>query len=285
MTAFIAKLKKPWSIALVAVLMLVSPPGLASIEAGPGVADHFFGNAAPIVLNQNLAQKTREIDYEEFSVLHSGVSRTPLWSAEHLSALQVEAARVLKRRNAFHADPQLPLDERAELSDYARSGYDRGHMAPSGDMPTEVAQQESFSLANMVPQDPRNNQTLWQAIEEATRAEAEHDGELYVVTGPLFEGQALERINGRVLVPTAVFKAIYNPAIRQGAAYVTPNAPGMEYQTLSIADLEKRSGINLFPAVPRSVKSVKMRLPPPVARGGRSRHPPIEVETLPRKAR
>ena len=194
----------------------------------------------------------------------------------------LRAARTLKRRNAFHADPQLPPDERAELSDYARSGFDRGHMAPSGDMPTAEAQQESFSLADMVPQDPNSNRTLWQAIEEATRAEAERDGELYVVTGPLFEGQALERINGRVLVPTAVFKAIYDPALGKGAAYVAPNAPGMLYQTMSIADLEKRSGINLFPALTPKIKSVKMRLPVPMPHGGRSRNPPIEVDTLPR---
>ncbi len=134
----------------------------------------------------------------------------------------------------------------------------------------------------MIPQDPKNNQILWQGIEEATRGAAMSIGELYVITGPLFEGSALERLNGRVLVPTAVFKAIYDPETRQGGAYVARNAPGMVYQTLSIADIEARSGINLFPAVPPQVKAVKMAMPVPIPHGGRGKNRPIEVDSLPR---
>ena len=89
-------------------------------------------------------------------------------------------------------------------------------MALSGDMPTETSQHESFSLANMIPQDPKNNQILWQGIEEATRTLASRDGEVYVVTGPIFEGSSLERLNGRVLVPAFVFKAIYDPVRKDG---------------------------------------------------------------------
>lgn len=232
--------------------------------------EHFLDGQRPVIASPGLERKTTALCFEAYAVTYSGVSRTPLWSAEHLTASHVEAARQLKRVNSFHAEERLPPGDRSELADYVRSGFDRGHMAPSGDMPTESAQRESFSLANMVPQNPKSNQILWEGIEEATRELARKDKELYVVTGPMFEGSNLERINGRVLVPTSVYKAIYDPATGQAGAYVAPNAPGMEYQTLSIADLEKRINIDVFPALASNVKSVKMALPVPTPHGRRA---------------
>jgi hypothetical protein len=99
---------------------------------------------------------------------------------------------------------------------------------------------------------------------------ARREGELYVVTGPLFEGESLQRMDGRVLVPTSVFKAIYSPQ-QQAAAYVTPNAQGMAYLTLSIADLEKRAHITVFPTLPQQIKETKMPLPVPTPDSSRGR--------------
>jgi endonuclease G len=240
--------------------------------------DHFAGGQSPVIASESLAKRTALLCYEEFAVMHSGVARTPLWSAEHLDEKQVIDAKAIKRKNTFHAEERLPESDRAELSDYARSGYDRGHMAPSGNMPTATAQHESFSLANIVPQHPKNNQRLWAAIEEATRDRVEAEGPVYIVTGPIFEGESLQRLNGRVLIPTAVYKAIYDPARNQAGAYVTPNTPGMAYQTLSIAELEQRIKINVFPHLPADVKAAKMTLPPPTPRGSRSRNKAVEVE-------
>jgi endonuclease G len=101
----------------------------------------------------------------------------------------------------------------------------------------------------------------------------------YVVTGPIFEGSSLERLNDRVLVPTSIFKAIYDPSRNAAGAYVTPNATGMEYQTLSIADLEKRIGINVFPKLSPEIKATKMAMPVPTPHGfKKSRKPPTEVD-------
>jgi endonuclease G len=230
----------------------------------PTCNDQFVDGTPPVFTNQKLAAKTQMLCFEGYAVMYSGVSRTPLWSAEHLTANRVQEAKGMKRQNAFHAEEQLPASDRSELHDYAHSGYDRGHMSPSGDMPDATSQYESFSLANMIPQNPKNNQNLWAEIEETTRNLTLQEGELYVITGPLFDGNAIERINGRVFVPTHIFKVIYDPSKHATAAYVVENAPGREYETISVADLEKRSGINFFPKLDPQTKANIMALPGPI---------------------
>jgi len=229
---------------------------------------HFFNGAPPSLLNPRLEPKTRQICYSEFSLLHSGLTRTPLWVAEHLTPGRAAGARDLNRVNNFHPDPNLPASERAELSDYARSGYDRGHMAPAGDMATPQGMAESFSLANMVPQDRDNNRYLWESIERAVRRYSERH-EVYVVTGPIFQGESLQSLRGRVLVPTHLAKAVYDPQRNAGAAYLVPNQPGDDYKVVSLADLQQLSGIDVFPQLPASVKQTAMELPVPQLRRSR----------------
>lgn len=228
---------------------------------------HFAGGQTPVIVNQKLAPSTRELCNQGFALLHSGITKTALWSAEHLTRERLNSARGLPRTNSFHPDDNLTHGERAELKDYARSGYDRGHMAPSGDMPSVSAQEESFSLSNVIPQDPNNNRNLHEGIESAVRTYVKNKGELYVITGPIFDGSSLQRIGGRVLVPTHIFKAIYDPSKHVAGAYIENNAPGMEYQTVSITELEKRIGINLFPGMDQRTKDGGMKLPAPTPHG------------------
>jgi endonuclease G len=256
--------------ALFAFALLFALPACAQTPpvatACPG---EFADGRPPALLNPKLAVGTRLLCNQEYAVLHSAVTRTALWSAEHLTAEQVEQARGLPRQGDFHPDDRLPPDERAELRDYARSGYDRGHLSPSGDMPTPESQQESFSLANMIPQAPDLNRNLWAAIEEAVRRLARDDGSLYVVTGPVFQGTQLQQLRGRVLVPTSVYKAVYDPARGQAAAYLCPNVNGPQCQTVSIAQLAQLTGINPFPAA--SVTAAPLALPTPETRARRYR--------------
>lgn len=227
----------------------------------------YFGNEAPDILNAKLLPKTKELCYSSFALMHSGVSRTPLWSAEHLSKDKLRHKS--KRTNDFHPDDQLSSDERAELIDYARSGYDRGHMAPAADMSDKQSQHECFTLANMVPQNPENNRGIWSAIESSTRHLTNQRGELYVITGPIFSGSQVKQIGGRVLVPTKLYKAIYDPASGQGGAYLVSNTASNDYEVISIAELEQMSGLNLFPKMTSSAKKTAMDLPDPQEpRGG-----------------
>jgi endonuclease G len=225
----------------------------------------YYGNSAPDILNTKLTPKTKELCYSEFAVMHSGLSRTPLWSAEHLFGSKLSTK--VERSNDFHPEDRLSANDRAELADYTRSGYDRGHMSPARDFNTPQSESECFTLANMVPQDHDNNTKLWSGLEEATRSLAKQRGELYVITGPIFMGTALKRIGGRVLVPTKIYKAIYDTASGQGAAYLVDNTPGNNYQVVSIAQIEQLSNIKLFPNMTATAKQTPMALPTPQMHG------------------
>lgn len=225
-----------------------------------GCPAHYVDGRLPEIRNQKLISATQELCYGVFGIMHSGVTRTPLWSAEYLTADNIASARNLSRENSFHAEQKLPPAQRAELADYARSGFDRGHMAPNGDMPDRKAQRDSFTLANMVPQDAGNNRSLWAGIEGAVRNMAQKEGALYIVTGPAFIGGQLQKI-GNVLVPSHLYKVVYSPKQRAGAAYFIENKTVDDYQILSIAQLEEKIGIDVLPSLSEQQKEVMLRLP------------------------
>lgn len=248
-------------------------------HAAPTQCPQFFVNGdAPNILRADLVEHAHVLCYSSYSVVASGMTRTGIWSAEHLTRDSVAAARALKRVDSFHAELGLPADDRAEREDYRGSGRDEGHLSPNGDMPDQQAQFDSFSLANMVPQSPDNNRHLWQGIEIAVRALARNDGEIYVVTGPAFVGPRAS-VGGRVEVPTHMWKAVYDP--RRGAgAYITLNAPGDGYAIVSIAELARITGIDPFPALPPQMKASPIALPQPRPSGQQLGRGPVRESDL-----
>lgn len=249
-------------IALAVMLSALMGVGHAhAVECG----DSYYRGQSPVITNGKLGQRTTPLCFSEFAVMFSGVSRTPLWSAEHLTAEQVERARTLTRVDSFHEESRLPVNDRDELRDFARSGLDRGHLTPNGDADNPEAQGQTFTLANIVGQDPNSNRGLWSNLESATRRLALRRGDLYVITGPIFGNGSLRQLNGRVLVPTDLFKLVFDPASGRGAAYEAPNAPGDDYRVISIAELERITGISFFPWMSDSVKNDPIPLPRPTA--------------------
>jgi len=136
-------------------------------------------------------------------------------------------------------------------------------MTPSGDMPDPVAQQQSFSLSNIVPQTAKLNRGIWERIESAVRTLIKRRGEAYVVTGPAFQGANLQQIGERVLVPTSTWKAIYVPATGDTGAWSCTNTATPVCTVLSVADLAAQTGVDPFPGLSQSVKATLGRLPVP----------------------
>lgn len=59
-----------------------------------------------------------------------------------------------ERSSKFSIDPSIS-PRTAVTSDYSKTGYDRGHLAPAGDMKfSELAMSESFYMSNVSPKCP-----------------------------------------------------------------------------------------------------------------------------------
>ena len=246
---------------LLARFSLPSFPSLPSLtapsKAGPAGAavtrfaecpEHFPGGIAPAIAK---APHQRELCYDAFAVLHYGATRTPLFVAERLSPQSVEAAKGEQRTNKFFADARLPRSERAELSDYKGSGYARGHMAPAGNMPNATAMAQSFSLANMVPQNQKQNSGPWSKIEQDTRRYAARaQGDVFVITGPVFDANSPTVGPNQVRVPSYLFKLVYDATTHKAWAHWQPNAPDARVSPpISYRELERRIGMALLPGV------------------------------------
>jgi endonuclease G len=239
---------------LAALLIAVSAHGIAAPACSQFVPDARF----PVLANAKMAPKTRLLCYSDFAVLHSGLTHGPLWSAEHLTRAHLSEAREQVRTNKFFEDPSLPPGEGATLADYKRSGYDRGHMSPAGDRWDPEAMAQSFTLANVVPQNRDNNEHLWARIESSVRKIAIRYGEAYVVTGPLFAGQTLSTIGTtHVLVPTQLFKVVYVPQANKAFAIVVDNIATNRYDVRTVHELEAMSGLR-FPGIPEALKDQRI---------------------------
>ncbi|MFZ3142753.1 DNA/RNA non-specific endonuclease [Psychrobacter glacincola] len=221
----------------------------------------FYGGVYPEFSNTKLSNNTQALCMDGFAVMYSGVSRTPLWSAEYLTRKRLQQAKEIDREDSFHEESQLPQSMRAQLSDYSGSGYDRGHLAPNGDMANRSQQYDSFSLANIAPQSPRNNRYIWRNIESATRYLTQQYGEVYTVTGVTFTDKKAKQLAGRVLVPSHFFKAVYIPASNQAGVYYAPNDESERIEIISIDELTAKIGIDVLPVLDAKTKAQALDLP------------------------
>ncbi|WP_141396402.1 DNA/RNA non-specific endonuclease [Polaromonas sp. AET17H-212] len=147
--------------------------------------DQFANGEPPAIASPD--PRARALCFNGFAVLHSGKTKNPVYSAEVLSRQRILDARNLQRTDAFYEEARIPSRDRAALNDFRGSTYARGHLSAAADMANAEAMAQSFSLANIIPQNQVNNAKAWVTIEKATRQYAlRAKGNVYVITGPAY---------------------------------------------------------------------------------------------------
>ena len=114
----------------------------------------------------------------------------------------------LSRSDDFREDDSLPKKcYQVDEKDYRGSGYDRGHLMPSGDRTkSKSANSSSFLMINMLPQNPSNNREVWRELEIYSRDLVDRGFTLHSFAGGNGE---IKRINkGKISVPKYTWKVI-----------------------------------------------------------------------------
>lgn len=166
----------------------------------------------------------------------------------------------VERTDWFDPDPAIK-GTKVKHSDYTNSGYDRGHMAPAGDMKWDKeAMIATFYMSNICPQVHSLNAGIWNTLENKTRTWAKRDSAIIVVCGPIVPPQHLTIGHNKVAVPTHYYKIIASPYGNnpRGIAFIMPNEetnqPLYTYAT-SIDDIEETTGIDFLYNLPDSLEN------------------------------
>ena len=164
------------------------------------------------------------------------------------------------RTDDFKEDPNI-VSFSALPSDYSRSGYDRGHLAPAEDMKfSEETMRDSFYMSNMTPQRPEFNRGVWKKLEKQVRRFAYKAGSVFVITGPVLK-RNLKKIGraNKVSVPQQFYKIVYDETPPQKMiAYVLPNNGSnlpLESFATTVDEVERITGLDFFSELPIEVQS------------------------------
>ena len=232
--------------------------------------DQFAQGRQPqlLSLDARTTSGLRPLCFDGFAVMYSSQHKTPLYVAQVLDRQRLAAAQKQQRSDQFFEDARLPRPVRATLEDYRGSGFDRGHLAPAGDMGDGRSMAQSFSLANIVPQAREHNRAAWADVEKATRSYVKRaSGAVYVITGVvhepgqcpiamqpqnprIFDAQACTIGAGKVAVPSHMFKLVYDPLRNRAWAHWLPNRDDARVgPPIAYAELVRRTGIDFLPAM------------------------------------
>lgn len=222
------------------------------VEGDPGLSRRLM------TVVSNNGQPSSLIEYEGFTVSFNPKLHIPNWVSWELTGKETLGQE--PRYNRFMQDEATAGCP--EPGDYSYSGYDRGHMAPAGDMKwSKSAMRETFYLTNICPQAKSLNTGSWKKLEEKCRIWAQTDSAIYIVCGPVLADEPREYIGQtRVAVPQRFFKVIASPYANppRGIGFIMPNENvegGMQKCAVTIDEVEALTGLDFFSQLPRDVET------------------------------
>lgn len=228
-------------------------------------------NSALLLGNPSTANSTdpdnRLVARPQFDLSYNQKMGGSNWVAWHLQSEDLSRTR----RGEFHPDPLLAPESQIRPSDYRGSGYDRGHLCPSGDRTaSRETNDATFAMSNMLPQTAQLNQQVWAKLENYTRDQVRAGNELYILAGGV---GSKERIaDGRVNVPAAFWKILVVlprgerdlsriTAQTRVIAVLMPNEATPELGSsrwashiTTVDDLERRTGYDFLSALPDDIE-------------------------------
>ena len=155
-----------------------------------------------------------------------------------------------KRTDNFRIDPNV-TSESGSTYDYKGSGYDRGHLAPAGDMKISfTSMSESFFMSNISPQNRSFNRGGWKKLESLVRAWAKKN-EIFITTAGVLNDNDLKKIGFKnsVSVPREFYKLIYMPSEKKMIAFLMPNQKingQLKDYVVSVDTVEELTGIDFY---------------------------------------
>ena len=181
----------------------------------------------------------------------------------------------LERPSSFKSDTRTA--SRVTTSEFVRSGYDRGHLAPNYAISVcygEEAQRETFLLSNIVPQLHALNAGLWKDMEQRImKRYVERYGTVWVQVGPVFTAPPEKKV-GRIPVPSSFWMVIseYDESVHgiRAIAYLVPHEEKwrdteLTRYVVSIRRVEEVTGLDFFPKLPKATQDRLESTPAPRA--------------------
>jgi endonuclease G len=210
------------SLFLILLLALLIPTTYAKDQAAPLPLQQCI-NQAPYGFPQT-SRLGVTICRHAYVTLNDMSAKLPIWVSYVLEPKN--ALGCILRSNSFAPDASLPKGQRAELKDYAGSGFDIGHTAPDGDMSFDIqAETESFILSNMTPQYPHTNRGNWKFLETSIRGWVVQSNQSFTIyAGPIYNDTDKTIGVNKVVVPHAFYKIVINNITGDAAGWIFPNS-------------------------------------------------------------